>query len=228
MTLVGFSLGARVIFYALLEMARLNAFGIVEDVVLCGAPVTADADEWELAVSVVGGRFVNCYHTHDWVLGFLYRAMAFKPIAGLAQITYHPSIENMDVSLELKGHTSYRNAMPRLLAMAGIPVTSEEFQEPETEEERLARETKEREEKEQETFNQVVHDLRTNGMQVREIPTTLPKMVLMGGGHPIVIKDGKVVVDMKAIQQQQRSKTPQPPQNKSKWKEWRTSWIKKS
>ena len=36
-TLIGFSLGARVIFFALLELAKSKAFGIVQDVFLLGA-----------------------------------------------------------------------------------------------------------------------------------------------------------------------------------------------
>ena len=68
-SLAGFSLGARVIFFCLQELARMNAFGIVEDVYLYGTPVTANDKQWREAVSVIGGRFVNCYHRNDWVLG---------------------------------------------------------------------------------------------------------------------------------------------------------------
>ncbi|RKP14290.1 hypothetical protein BJ684DRAFT_4159, partial [Piptocephalis cylindrospora] len=139
-TLVGYSLGARVIFYCLVELARVHAYGIVEDVYFAGAPVTASNELWTEAVSVVGGRLVNCYHKNDWVLGFLYRTVARYPVAGLAPIEGVCRLENMDVSLELKGHLGYRAAMPRLLKRLGVPVTAEEFTEPETAEERSERE----------------------------------------------------------------------------------------
>lgn len=58
-TLIGFSLGARMIFYALLELARNKAFGIVQNVYLMGAPVTANESEWKRARSAIAGRFVN-------------------------------------------------------------------------------------------------------------------------------------------------------------------------
>lgn len=58
-TLIGFSLGARVIFYALVELARMGSFGVVQDVFLMGAPVSAKDSQWKEARSVVSGRFVN-------------------------------------------------------------------------------------------------------------------------------------------------------------------------
>ncbi|KAJ2877875.1 hypothetical protein IWW38_006464, partial [Coemansia aciculifera] len=51
-TLIGYSIGARLIFYALLELANMNAYGLVEDVYLFGAPVIASEEEWRLAASV--------------------------------------------------------------------------------------------------------------------------------------------------------------------------------
>ena len=44
-SLIGFSLGARVIFYALVELARQKAFGIVQDVFLLGSPVPVQASQ---------------------------------------------------------------------------------------------------------------------------------------------------------------------------------------
>ena len=45
-TLIGFSLGARVIFYALLELAKQKQFGIVQDVFLLGATLTVSQKSW--------------------------------------------------------------------------------------------------------------------------------------------------------------------------------------
>ena len=68
-TLVGFSLGARVIFAALRELASRGAFGIIQNVFLFGSPVVANKDEYLRARSVVSGRFVNAYASNDWILG---------------------------------------------------------------------------------------------------------------------------------------------------------------
>lgn len=62
-SLIGFSLGARVIFYALAELARTKKFGIVQDVYLFGACLTVSKKQWREVRGVVAGRFVNGYAT---------------------------------------------------------------------------------------------------------------------------------------------------------------------
>ena len=68
-TLVGFSLGARVIFAALRELANRGAYGLIENVYLFGSPIIANKDDYLLARTVVSGRFVNGYASNDWILG---------------------------------------------------------------------------------------------------------------------------------------------------------------
>jgi pimeloyl-ACP methyl ester carboxylesterase len=68
-TLVGFSLGARVIFSCLKELSARGAFGLVQNVYMFGTPVVAKNDEYIKARSIVPGRFVNGYATNDWILG---------------------------------------------------------------------------------------------------------------------------------------------------------------
>ena len=68
-TLVGFSLGARVIFAALRELANKGAYGLIENVYLFGSPIVANKDDYLLARTVVSGRFVNGYASNDWILG---------------------------------------------------------------------------------------------------------------------------------------------------------------
>lgn len=60
-TLIGFSLGARVIYHCLLAMSKRGglAIGIVEDVILLGAPVSASPAQWNELCNVVGGRIIN-------------------------------------------------------------------------------------------------------------------------------------------------------------------------
>jgi pimeloyl-ACP methyl ester carboxylesterase len=68
-TLVGFSLGARVIFSCLKELANRGAFGLVQNVYMFGTPVVAKKDEFIKARAIIPGRFVNGYATNDWILG---------------------------------------------------------------------------------------------------------------------------------------------------------------
>lgn len=68
-TLVGFSLGARVIFACLRELAARGAFGLIQNVYLFGSPIVNSTEEYLRARSVVSGRFVNSYASNDWILG---------------------------------------------------------------------------------------------------------------------------------------------------------------
>ena len=132
-TLIGFSLGARMIFYCLLELARQKAFGIVQDVFLLGATFTAAQRVWLQARSVVAGRFVNCFARNDWVLGYLFRATigGLGTVTGLRPVEHVPGLENVDVTDKIAGHNSYRTYMPLILDQLGFPVSADYFDEPE-------------------------------------------------------------------------------------------------
>jgi pimeloyl-ACP methyl ester carboxylesterase len=131
-TLIGFSLGSRVIFYALLELAKQKAFGIVQDVFILGTTVTASTRTWIEARSVVSGRFVNAYCRNDWVLNYLFRATSggLNTVAGLRPISGVPGLENVDVTDKISGHMSYRTFMPLILDQLGFPVLADHFDEP--------------------------------------------------------------------------------------------------
>lgn len=129
-TLVGFSLGARVIFSALKELARRGGLGLVQNVYLFGAPIVFKQDEWLKARSVVAGRFVNAYATNDWILGYLFRATGggIMRVAGLSEVQI-TTIENFNVTADVPGHMAYRAKMPILLRKVGWEVESDEFAE---------------------------------------------------------------------------------------------------
>ncbi|KAI6024567.1 hypothetical protein EDC04DRAFT_2723530 [Pisolithus marmoratus] len=131
-TLIGFSLGARVIFYALLDLAKSKAFGIVQDVFLLGATLTASQSMWYEVRSVVSGRFVNAYARNDWVLNYLFRATSagLSSVAGLRPVEDVPGVENVDVTDKISGHMSYRTFMPLILDQLGFPVSADYFDEP--------------------------------------------------------------------------------------------------
>ncbi|KAG0367741.1 hypothetical protein BGZ54_003355 [Gamsiella multidivaricata] len=128
-TLVGYSLGARVIFYCLLELGRLDAYGIVENAYLFGAPVTASEIQWRQARSAIAGEFVNGYLRNDWVLGFLFRATTggLGTVAGLRPLKNVPGLANMDLTSHVEGHLDYRVKVPLLMKLMGLKITSESF-----------------------------------------------------------------------------------------------------
>ncbi|ETS86688.1 hypothetical protein PFICI_00516 [Pestalotiopsis fici W106-1] len=128
-TLVGYSLGARVIFSCLLELARKGAYGLVQNVYMFGSPVVFKTEEYLKIRTVVAGRFVNGYHKNDWILGYLFRLTngGIRRVAGLTSIEGIPGIENMDCTEFVKGHMDYRQAMPKLLRECGWLVESDEF-----------------------------------------------------------------------------------------------------
>lgn len=108
-TLIGYSLGARVIYTCLAELANRQAFGLVESVCLIGSAAPSDPIAWRRIRSVVAGRVINVYSTQDYLLAFLYRANSFQyGIAGLQAIPEVQGIENVDVSDLVDGHTQYR------------------------------------------------------------------------------------------------------------------------
>jgi len=84
-TLVGYSCGASVVFAALEALAAKGdeGAGVVESVLLAGAPTSADAARWEAAQGVVSGRFVNAYSKKDWILKVLHRSLHESMPAGL-------------------------------------------------------------------------------------------------------------------------------------------------
>ncbi|PQE19988.1 DUF726 domain protein [Rutstroemia sp. NJR-2017a BVV2] len=130
-TFVGYSLGSRVIFSCLKELAKKGAYGLVQNVYLFGSPIVAKQDEYLKARSVVAGRFVNGYARNDWILGYLFRLTSggIRRVAGLAPVEGIPGLENVDVTDLVPGHMAYRTAMPKLLREVGWLVESDEFTE---------------------------------------------------------------------------------------------------
>ncbi|XP_061040807.1 transmembrane and coiled-coil domain-containing protein 4 isoform X3 [Eubalaena glacialis] len=122
-TLIGFSLGARVIYFCLQEMAQeKDCQGIIEDVVLLGAPVEGEAKHWEPFRKVVSGRIINGYCSGDWLLSFVYRTSSVKlRVAGLQPVLLQDKkVENVDLSSMVSGHLDYARQMGVILKAVGI------------------------------------------------------------------------------------------------------------
>jgi len=119
-SLMGSSLGARVIFTALNGLAtRKNAKPKIKDVYLLGGAVDRmDERGWDDAAKAVEGKIYNCYSRNDMVLKVLYRtANAFiSNPAGIGNIESNSDkIENVDVSDLVHGHMQYKENFGQIL-----------------------------------------------------------------------------------------------------------------
>ncbi len=120
-TLIGYSLGARVIYSCLMSLAKRRAFGLIESVVMIGAPAPSTTSDWRVMRSVVASRLVNVYSENDYVLGFLYRTSSIQyGVAGLQKIEGISSVENVDVSETVSGHLRYRYLVGSILKKIGF------------------------------------------------------------------------------------------------------------
>lgn len=143
--LIGYSLGARVIYSCLTRLAEKKAFGLVESAVLIGAPTPSDTASWRILRSACTGRLINVYSENDRVLAFLYRTSSIQfGIAGLARIKGVPGIENVDVSETVSGHLRYRFLVGKVLQKIGLQdIDKEEIKKEEVAFEKMLEEEKE-------------------------------------------------------------------------------------
>lgn len=121
-TLIGYSLGARVIYACLRALAERKAFGLVDTVVLIGAPVPSNAGHWQMMRSVVAGKLFNVHSENDYILGFLYRGTSLQlGIAGLQAIGADiDGVEDLDLSEEVHGHLRYPGLIAQILHGCGF------------------------------------------------------------------------------------------------------------
>ena len=131
-TLVGYSIGARLIFECMLVLAdraeQLQAegteaserqakavMGLVENAVLLGAAVSRDSALWRRVRTVVAGRLINGYSETDWTLRYLFRFQSFEMrVAGIAKVS-NAGVENADLSSIIHGHREYPIKMRSVL-----------------------------------------------------------------------------------------------------------------
>ncbi len=143
-TLIGYSLGARVIYTCLMSLAKRKAFGLIESAVLIGAPTPSDTADWRTMRTAVSARLVNVYSENDYVLGFMYRTSSVQyGVAGLQKIEGLSGVESVNVSEDVKGHLRYRYLIGSILKKIGF----EDIDMQAVEEEHVALEKVEEEEK---------------------------------------------------------------------------------
>jgi pimeloyl-ACP methyl ester carboxylesterase len=115
--LIGHSLGARVIFFALQALAESGKPSRVKEVHLFGGAVGSAPHAWRGPALAVKGRIYNYYSLNDDVLRVLYRVgMLFQsdPI-GRHRIEIGPKVRNVDVTSWVAGHSDYKSAAARVL-----------------------------------------------------------------------------------------------------------------
>ncbi|KAJ6441985.1 Protein SOK1 [Purpureocillium lavendulum] len=119
-SLIGYSLAARAIYTCLMVLAERRQFGLIDSVVLMGAPAPAESRVWLTLKSVVSGRLINVYSENDYMLGFLYRTSNVHfGVAGLQEIQGANGVENHHVKHLPKGHLSYQAITGQVLRDIG-------------------------------------------------------------------------------------------------------------
>ncbi|PWY74386.1 DUF726-domain-containing protein [Aspergillus heteromorphus CBS 117.55] len=120
-TLIGYSMGSRVIFSCLQSLAKRGAYGLVESAILMGSPTPSNAPHWRRMRSVVSGRLINVYSENDAVLALLYRTSSLQlGVAGLQPVQDVFGVENLNASDLISGHLRYQYLIGRLLALIGL------------------------------------------------------------------------------------------------------------
>lgn len=128
-TLIGFSLGAAAIHACLQSLAERRAFGLVDTVVIMGAPAPSDPNHWRTLRTVVSGKIFNAYSENDMVLGYVYRMHSLSlGVAGLQPIKDVHGVENLNLSDRVSGHLRYPEILGGILrecGFAGVTVEKE-------------------------------------------------------------------------------------------------------
>lgn len=96
-SLVGFSLGARVVYYIMRDWPE-SSVSLHDVILLAGAIRRGNSKDWGLAASHITGHLLNIYNSNDWVLNKLCKSLEFnRSPCGIQPIKeYHPRIINLN------------------------------------------------------------------------------------------------------------------------------------
>lgn len=120
LSLIGYGVGARAIYLTLTYLAERKLYGLVDSVILMGAPIPGDTGTWTALKSVVTGRFVNVFASNDCMLAFASRSgPSYFGMAGLGGIEGVGGVENHDVSDILDAHVQYPSLVGEILQRIG-------------------------------------------------------------------------------------------------------------
>ena len=113
-SLVGFSLGTRLIVEALRDLGSTNSLGLVDSVYLLGGATPAALLD-EVARAPVMGQMFNVHASCDLVLKVLFQTAELTKPIGLQPIDV-PGVIDVDVSQLVDGHMDYAAKMTEVFA----------------------------------------------------------------------------------------------------------------
>ena len=124
-TLIAYSVGATAVFSCLEVLASKGHYSRIQNVILLGSTIPCtfiyegQRTPWQMARSVVAGRFVNVYSKKDMLLHFLCRYVQWSiQVAGVTEVR-EPGIENVDVSDIIASHSDYPAKIESVLTRVG-------------------------------------------------------------------------------------------------------------
>ncbi len=114
-TLMGHSLGARVVFFALMALSTKKECYIKDVILMGGAVGRDDVESWCAAESALTGTLYNCHSANDGVLKYLYQSanVGLSKPAGLGPAV--PTAFNVDCTDFISGHTVWKKNLPKVL-----------------------------------------------------------------------------------------------------------------
>ena len=122
--LVGFSLGCHVIKYCIKEIAKIKRVrNMINNVLFMGgATYIKDIKNWKNNLKkVVGGRIINCFSEHDFVLDKLFKLCVTHTAIGTRELILKDEnsgyniVENYNLSDLKLGHLDYRKNFGKIL-----------------------------------------------------------------------------------------------------------------
>ena len=136
-TLVAYSLGCDVVKHCcqfLAEAENDGGLGLIQDIVLVGAPMDASKETWTPLRKVTSGRLINTgdfgdlnltgssNRGGDWMLRFLFRKKNWAIKRGVAAWTHveHVGVENIDVGEVCGVHVEIPDRMGAILEKVGL------------------------------------------------------------------------------------------------------------
>jgi len=109
--LCGHSLGARVIYYALVQISQQKPSinkTIIKEVHLLGGAISNTYDNWSYASKCVSGTIYNYYSKNDDILKYMYQIVEVNTSTPIGRNAINMSgVKNKDVSSRVSGHTEY-------------------------------------------------------------------------------------------------------------------------
>ena len=119
LNLMGFSLGALIIYYGLMNLKPAPKIPIHDVILLGGAVAKDEKRDWRKMVEPVEGTLYNVFNTRDYILRYLFRLAQLntKSPCGLKPILFnHHKIMNIDATQEIspspRNHWEHVEALP--------------------------------------------------------------------------------------------------------------------